>query len=354
MKILVISQDYPSKEKPYAMSYVHSRNIEYCKGGHDIKVINFSATESYCHENINVFLFSNDLLEWCDVILSHAPNIKNHVRVLKILKNKKIVFFFHGHEVLYQHKDYPKPYKWKKDKISKKFFIQFYDFFKIKTLKFFLKKISNNNNVGFIFVSSWMERQFLKNIDIDIDSLGKKSIIANACNSIFLDSGYAFDADSKLADFITIRPLDDSKYAIDLVVDAANVNPKKNFHIYGKGEYFKYNNKPPNITVIDKFINQKEIPLLLNKYRCALMPTRYDSQGVMVCEMATYGIPVITTNFEVCLEMLKDFKNVILLNEDYFKKNLAHYLDSIPLGSNNLNFDPKRLIQEELNFFDEL
>lgn len=351
MNILVLTQDYPSKKKPYAMSYVHSRNIEYEKKGHNVQVVNFSTSESYIHEEIKVSTYSNDLLDWADIILSHAPNIRNHIRVLGGVKGKKIVFFFHGHEVLHQYGDYPKPYVWRKEKIVKKIITQIYDVIKIQVLKIFLYKTSKINSIGFIFVSSWMEKQFLKNVNIEPSKLGKKEIIPNACNGIFLESNYNFDLKSKLADFITIRPLDESKYAIDLVVEAACSNPSKAFHVYGKGNYFQFNKKPENLTVINHFINQQEIPSLLDKYSYAIMPTRYDAQGVMVCEMATYGIPVITTNFEVCLEMLGNFQNVALWNEEKFKEKLTNDLLITPFISHNHEFDPKTLVVKELEFF---
>ena len=40
------------------------------------------------------------------------------------------------------------------------------------------------------------------------------------------------------------------------------------------------------------------------------MPTRRDSQGVMACELATYGIPLITSKLDVCFEIFDTFENV--------------------------------------------
>ncbi|NAR82144.1 glycosyltransferase [Acinetobacter haemolyticus] len=353
MKILVLVQDYPSLEKPYAMSYVHSRNIEYKKAGHEVKIISFSTLKAYLHDSLEVSLFDKALLEWSDIIVSHAPNVKNHVRALRGVEHKKIVFFFHGHEVLNQYGDYPKPYAWKKVQLTKILLIKCYDFFKIKILHQFLKHISGKNKIGLIFVSEWMKRQFIKNIKLIPDQLGLTKTIPNACNSVFLESTYQFDSKNKLGDCITIRPLDDSKYAVDLVVEAALNNPEKIFHIYGKGSYFDFNKKPENIFVINQFIQQKDIPDLLNKYKIAFMPTRYDAQGVMVCEMATYGIPVVTTDFEVCVEMLSDFSNVSFVNEKDFKNIHCNEYD-LALNSKILHFDPDLLIAQELDVFDEL
>ena len=57
------------------------------------------------------------------------------------------------------------------------------------------------------------------------------------------------------------------------------------------------------------------------------MPTRTDAQGLMMCEMAALGIPVITSDIPVCHEVFDGFSNVIFLNNndmgislDYLKK----------------------------------
>lgn len=354
MKILVLAQDYPSIEHPYAMAYVHSRNIEYVKLGYEVKVINFSVTNSYIFENISVYPFSDDLVNQADIILSHAPNIRNHFKVLKKLEKKKICFFFHGHEVLHKYGDYPPAYPWKKESYAKKLTLHLYDILKIKLVGHYMQKLALKNNLSTIFVSSWMKEQFIKNVKLDPEILGKTAVISNACNSIFLKSQYNFDQKNKLADYITIRPLDDSKYAIDLVLNFAKNNPDKYFHIYGKGNYFNFNEKPKNVEVFNQFIQQKDIPELLDKYSFAIMPTRYDAQGVMVCEMATYGIPLITTDFSVCLEMLSSFSNVYFLKEGDFSQIKSKEINISEKSKLNYKFSPDKLIREELEFINAI
>lgn len=353
MRILVLVQSYPTEQNPYAMSYVHSRNMEYLNQGYEVSVINFSTLNKYVYENINVYPYDARFLEENDIILAHAPNIKNHFKYLRNLKNKKICFFFHGHEVLKQYGDYPPPYKWNDKSIIKKIPIQIYDVLKLKLLNKFLLSIGKNNSVGLIFISEWMQKQFIKNLNIQPQFIGKVSIINNSCNQVFLQSSYEPDVNKK-ADFITIRPLDESKYAIDLVVNLALNNPLRTFHIYGTGSYFRFNSKPNNLVVINKFVKQKDIPDLLNHYNCALMPTRYDAQGVTTCEMATYGIPLITSNIEISVEMLKEFENVSFLNESEFKSlDLDKFIPKLSKHK-NLKFDTKRLVKKELDFFAQL
>ena len=46
------------------------------------------------------------------------------------------------------------------------------------------------------------------------------------------------------------------------------------------------------------------------------MPTRADAQGVMMCEMVSYGIPLITSDIPVCHMVLDNVKNVYFIDND--------------------------------------
>lgn len=320
-KILILTECYPDYDVPYAMSYVHSRSLEYIKQNVDVNVLSFTAKEKYEFENVNV-LSRFDLIEFdeYDAIFSHAPNLKNHLKLLlsNISKIKLLVFFFHGHEVLKINEYYPEKYSWqRKHSTLKVFFQNSYDYLKLFLIKKFMQKFRKKIKV--VYVSSWMKEAARSCLGFNDDTpYLKEYIINNPANFTFFENKYQFLSQDKFGDFITIRPLDDRKYAVDLVVEMAKNNPGYMFHIYGKGDYFKYNKQPENIVVFDKFINQSEIPKLLNHYKCALMPTRLDAQGVMMCEIATYGMPLITSNLDVCKEMLSDFINVQLVCNDKF------------------------------------
>ena len=89
----------------------------------------------------------------------------------------------------------------------------------------------------------------------------------------------------------------------------------------GKGKFFEYNEKAQNLQWIDKVLNHEEIIDILNNSKCALMPTRTDAQGLMMCEMASFGIPLITSDIPVCHEIFDEFSNVALLNNENIEKN---------------------------------
>lgn len=351
MRILVLSQAYPSSNNKYAMSYVHTRCVSYLRLGCSVDVLSFSVKDSYLYEGVRVLSEGQVELEQYDIVLSHAPNIKNHVRLLSRVSRKKVVFFFHGHEVL-RRRDYPTPYTWRKQSLLKQGLISVYDEMKLFFLRLWLHWFSRRNDIGLVFVSDWMRDQFDKNI-ISSRSFCRSVVICNSVNPHFEESSYA--PQNIEADFVTIRPLDESKYCLDLVVSLARANPSLKFHVYGRGEFFQYVEKPDNLSWFDCFIPQSDIPALLNRYRAALMPTRYDAQGVMACEMAVYGIPLVTTEIPICKEMLAGFSNVCFLTFDDFSKALDEDVGrSMSDTTLRSKFSAAVLAQQELSFLDEI
>ena len=350
-KVFVISQGYPSEERRYLQSFLHARSKEYKRQGIDVSVISFSTKNSYEFDNIKVYNEKEGVealkKNGPSIILLHAPNLKNHVRFY--LKYKKYFYwtflFFHGHEVLKEKDIYPKPYFFNKKQRRKNKLANFYDALKIPIITKFLKKIISSGRYDLVFVSKWMLDETNKSTLINLKESNRVHIINNSLNEFIKEGAYKLS--DKKADFITIRPLDTAKYSIDLVVDLAKANPDRTFHIYGKGKYFDYNEKPSNITVLNEFIHPKDMPTLFNQYNCALMPTKADAQGLMMCEMATYGMPIITSDLPVCHEMLDEYDNVMFIDNERFN----HKLSKLPSQHKNLisKFDYSKTVQREID-----
>lgn len=319
MKVLELVRDYPDLNGNKSLMYAHTRNVFYKTHGIDVTVLNFMTQKSYIIDDIKVIdINSYNGKEHYDILICHAANLKNHYRFLsKYRKNfKMVVFFFHGHEVLKRSKIYPDNYAYvKKDNLLRVLMNNTYDDIKLFLWRKYFKK--NMPSSYLVFVSNWMHQQFLKWTKIKEESiLGKYSITYNCVNSVFEKNSYDFNSEKKY-DFITIREfLDGSKYAVDLVNNLAKQNPKMSFLVIGKGSFFEYNEKADNLYWIDKQLTHNEIINYLNGAKCALMPTRADAQGVMMCEMATFGIPLITSNLDVCYEALRDFRNVFFMDNN--------------------------------------
>ena len=298
------------------MAFAHTRNVEYLACGLEVDVLNFSAASDYVIDGIRVITMDTYLKEQSDYyyLVCHAANIRNHYKFIKKYASRfrKIIFFFHGHEVLSVNDIYPKDYPYVHTNKVKKTLRTAYDRVKCRIWKNYFTKTGDDFHC--VFVSHWMYNEFMKWVGADLK--GRYSIIYNIVSPVFIENRY--DADSeKEYDYISIRSnLDGAKYCVDLVNKLAFMNPEKSFLLFGRGEYFDHNEKADNLIWENRTLNHSEVVKVLNKSRCALMPTRTDAQGVMACEFATFGIPMITSDIDVCHEVFEDFANVGFIRND--------------------------------------
>lgn len=184
-----------------------------------------------------------------------------------------------------------------------------------------------------MFVSHWLFNEFQKYVGVSREALqGHVHIINNSVGSEFEQNFYNYKSDKKY-DFITIRSyMDNSKYCIDLVDGLAKKNPQYKFLIIGRGEYYKVHSVPENVTWIRRFLSHREMLDYINQSRCGLLLTRQDTQGVMTCELAEYGIPVITSDIEICREICGDLKNVRMVSNNISSVNLVKEYRSLLNG----------------------
>lgn len=363
MKILVAVPGYTIPGGKTSLTYVHVRNLYYMNRGIDVSVLNFSSKEDYMLESIPVFSLKSIETrlrqEKFDILICHAPNIRNHYFFLKKYEKlfSKIVFVYHGHEVLNINKVYSKPYPFmKKASLTQRISQELYDKFKLWIWRTYLPKLVNKSH--HLFVSNWMYDQFLKWTKIPSQVIENHySITYNSVGKLFEEGFYDIRKEKKY-DFITIREsLDGSKYSIDIVNQLAYNNPQYKFLIVGKGEFFKHNKKAENIERIETNLNHTQIINLLNDSRCALMPTRTDAQGLMMCEMATFGIPLMTSDIPVCHEVFDSFKNVRLIDNNCTQIDLQPIFDALeknlPYEKNTAYFI-KDTTEKEIELFYKL
>lgn len=338
MKILVLASTYPKDDGVIRPMYIHMRNKYYCGQGINVTVLNFDTEESYTYEGIKVICKADyerikDKLTY-NLLISHAANIRNHYRFINKYSDKfdKLVFVFHGHEVLRASTVYPELFTWKKKSNPIRVIIQdLYDTFKLNVWRNYFPHIVNKTH--FIFVSKWMYDEFIMNTKINPKLLeGCYSIIYNSVGEKFEKNDFS-PSNSFKSDFITVRRnIDGEKYSIDIVNELAKNNPDLTFRVIGKGVIFQHIRKADNLIWEDRNLNHEELLMELNTAKCALMPTRTDAQGLLMCEMATYGIPVITSDIPVCHEVFDDFNNVELISNVDTNINLKPILDKLVSG----------------------
>lgn len=336
MRILVAVQSYPNPSGGAKLMYVHVRNRYYVEHGIDVDVLNFSTEREYELDGVRVIPLSS--LErklravgvGYDVLVCHAANLRSHYRFLRKHGERfpRFVFFFHGHEIIDVVRDYPKEYPYVgKSGMLYELARSAYDRFKLAVWSRYFPKVAHKSD--FVFVSHFIEDVFYRNLraspEIFVDRM---HVINNSISRVFEERSYTRRT-SPSYDFVTIRSsMDGAKYCMDAILSYALRFPNMRFLVVGKGRFFEHYEKPANITWIEGPLRQDEIPDVLNEARCGLMLTRQDTQGVMACEMASFGIPVITSAIPVCYEIFSKYPNVALV-DNFEPADLPHELEKL-------------------------
>ena len=319
-KVLVAVADYPNLEGGVALAFVHTRDKYYVQHGLDVTVLNFKAKADYNIDNINVITLDSYRKSNAsyDVLICHAANLRNHYLFLKKYEKRfpHIVFFFHGHEVLKINEVYPRPYSYMKNGSKLRMNLQdCYDDLKLKIWRRYYPKLAYKSD--FIFVSKWFYGEFKKYTHLNNRILKNHvHIINNSVGEVFEKNNYHYNGEKKY-DFITIRSnMDDSKYGVDLVDKLARKYPEYTFLMIGRGKFYQINDVPSNVTWINRYLSHEEILSYIDQSKCGLLLTREDTQGVMTCELAVYGIPIITSDIDVCKEICGKLNNVSLISNN--------------------------------------
>lgn len=334
-RVLVLAADYSHPDGRIMLHYIHTRNLYYMQHDIDVTVINFRAEQRYVLDGIEVLTLEDyrKTPEEYDILVCHAPNIRNHYLFLKRYQQrfKRILFFFHGHEVI-RLNSYPKPYSYVSQSSSlKRLMRNAYDTLKLSLWRKYLPKLAPKSQ--FVFVSDWMQQEFYRFTRIKPETLcGHCYMIHNVVGQVFETHSYN-GAGPKEYDFITIRSdIDGSTYAVDIVNLLAQSNPNLRFLVVGKGNFFRHVPKAENLTWIEGTLPHGQMLEWLNRSRCALMPTRHDTQGLMSCEFATYGLPLITSDIKVCQEMFDGFTNVALISNNDTSLDLGNIVEKLCAG----------------------
>ena len=142
---------------------------------------------------------------------------------------------------------------------------------------------------------------------------------------------------------LSIRPFASYKYANDQTVDAIIELSKRpyfdalNFTICGSGPLFEETVKPlrkfNNVSLENRFFSQEEIRQKHAEHGIFLCPTRFDSQGVSMCEAAASGLVPLSSDVAAIPEFIADHETGLLARPE----DAAHIADLIE----ELYFDPE-------------
>lgn len=342
--ILVVTPSYPSEEHKYLSGFVHSRVVEYKKHGINVDVAvvyDYKNISSYEFEGIKAvrmsYLHLRTLLQKKKYkkILVHFFD-KHYFNVFQgvNLDSTQLFIWVHGPETL--HWDYPyyitryfEPHAPISENLKEEF----------TEKDIMLRKVNDMPNVRWVFVSNWIKNRSEELLGFKFKNY---EVIPNVIDTDLFKYRKK-DSKTRKKIFMLRRYDDINKYAVDVAVRAIIELSKRDifkeleFNIYGNGEVFDKLFNPikkfDNVHFSRSFYTHEKIAELHKENGIALFPTRYDAQGVSMCEAGSSGLLVISSDNEAIKEFIPSKDGNIIDTEDYIK-----YADFIE----NIVQDPKK------------
>lgn len=325
---LVISPSYPSLENKYLSGFVHSRLKAYKENNIDFDLIvahEYIGTSKYNFEGIDAYKMHFSTLrnilqqKKYKRILVHFFDYKySNIFDACDLRDTQLYLWVHGPETLYW--DWPKfttGYFAKELPVNES---QKELFLKNDKL---IRRYNDMPNVKWVFVSNWIKEHSEKLIDIKFNNYEVIPNIIDENNFNYVKK----DPELRKKIFFVRRFDDCNKYAIDVAVRAILELSRRDFfedlefNIYGTGNVYDKIVAPikdfKNVNLYPKFLSHKEISAIHKENGIALFPTRYDAQGVSLCEAAMSGLAIVTSTNDAVKEFMPNDVNIFANTENY-------------------------------------
>lgn len=340
---LLITPGYPSLENKYNTAFVHTRVQAYKEYGLNVDLVvcnELPDNALYEFEGVKVYKTNyaglRNVLQkrkYKNIIIHFFDEKYANVLDSIDLTETKLFLYLHGADVLYR--DFPK--------FASNYFegpIDVLDnerIYREKDAAFI--KYNNKPNVKWMFVS-----QFVKDRAEEIFNTKFSNYDIIPC--YIDDKLFSFenkDPELRKKLFIIRRFTNDNCYAIDVDVRIILELSKKpffnelEFDIYGDGEMHDILVKPvenfPNVHIHRKFLSHEEIRQMQNEHGIGIFASRFDTQGVSICEAISSGCAVITSKIPAINSYIDDSIGVTC-NPEEFKE----YADVIEKMYNNPSF----------------
>lgn len=312
---LVLANNYPALGNEYANGFVHRRVKTYLELGAEVDVMLFRRGRPqgvYEFDGVRVLEgYTQQLLgllasRTYQSVSAHFLNAHMWQALYPARSQMKLFVFIHGNEAD----------RW----IRRKFDVHSKElldtlirgtFF---TQHFWQRVVSDRElTPHFICVSNWWRRAVAEDMEIDL-SRSRTSIIHNVVDTAL------FAYQPKTADhrfkILWVRNMESLKYGPDLAIAAlkhlrtSRWWSKCEVRVIGDGKYFsdweEAFGDDPVVTLERRFLTQTELARTYNDYGIALVPTRYDAQGVSRDEAMSCGLVPVTNRVAAVDEFVDD------------------------------------------------
>ena len=327
-KILIITPSYPSEANDYLCAFVHARVKGYLKQGLDfdlIQVNNLNATYKYDYDGVHVVslpLIGMRLLlqkrHYEKVAIHFFGEEYAHVLDACDLHDTELFIWGHSVDFLY----------WDNDVIQARYFekqvpVTQRNWEEYKRKDALIKRYNEMPNVKWVFVSDFIKSRSEELIGITYNNW---VIIPNCVDT---DTFKFQEKDPELRKKVFfIRKYDHlSTYGVDISVRCILELSRREcfkdmeFYVYGGGPWFNKLLAPleqfDNVHLNHHYLTQGEIAEVHKQTGVALFPTRYDTQGVSMCEAASSGLPVVSTYRKSVADFLPEECGLLCDGENY-------------------------------------
>lgn len=363
---LIISPTYPSPENKYLSGFVHTRLKAYSKEGIKFSLVcahDYGSICKYSYEDIEVLRVPFPVLRKI-LLKNRFKKIAVHFfdeKYASILDGSylggtKLYLWVHGPETLYW--DWPyftTPYFSKRKELTDEQASRF------KENDTIINKYNNLKNVTWIFVSEWIKKRSEELTNIEFNNF---KIIPN-----FVDER-TFEYEVKRPDLrkeiFFVRRYDDvNKYAVDMNVRAILELSRRSFfkdlkfNIYGTGEVYDELLGPlkvfDNVILNKRFLTHEEIAQIHKENGVGFFPTRYDAQGVSMCEAAMSGLAIVSSDNDAIREFIPDLAGNLVDTENYKEyANIIEKLYKDPKFFKKLSSECHKKVSEKCSFVETI
>lgn len=320
--VLVIANAYPSDDELYRNGFIHRRVKAYQQADIDVDVFYEHAparvSREYEFDGVRVrvggpgHLRDHALEQAYDAILVHFAEPRRIDPLVQAGVTCPVIVWVHGFEAEAWHRRW---FNYIDDAASVRAILAKKNTYYAGQMAFFRELMTTSElDLTFVNVSEWFQRYVVEpDVGVGFDPT-RSVVIPNLVDEEFFPHVPKQDVDR--FKILSIRPFASRKYANDMTVKAIlelSERPffdRLQFTIVGEGALFDEVTEPirqlSNVDLRNAFLSQTEIVELHRQHGVFLAPTRFDSQGVSVCEAMSSGLVGISTDVAAVPEFIQD------------------------------------------------
>ncbi|OKX86073.1 glycosyltransferase family 4 protein [Corynebacterium glutamicum] len=309
-KVLVICNAYPSDKALYRNGFIHRRVKAYQQAGIGVEVFYnhqpVASPYTYKYDGIEVIVGNDVALEKkvkeerFDAFLVHFAEPTRIDPLIRANITAPVIVWVHGFEAEAWHRRW---FNFIDSGSAIRAAMEKKNSYYQNQNRFLGDLIASKKlNLTFVNVSEWFQK-FVVEPDVGVEFENSEVIPNLVDEQVF---PYRKKGPEMRKKFLSIRPFASMKYANDQTVEAVLILSERpyfndlEFSICGQGPLFEETTAPlkkfKNVKLVNKFFGQEEIAKLHSNNGVFLCPTRFDSQGVSMCEAISSGLVAISTD----------------------------------------------------------